>query len=203
MDAHIDEKLAFFTSTIAADANAQAVKIMDEVQTESQQQLNTAEDEYLNEAYRYIKNEVSGIRTEARRGISHKLLENKRALFTLSQTMYEEVEKAVLDKLAVYTASEAYTAALIDALTHIVHSFGQEPVQVYLRKEDMDKAAVLQNALPTAQLTFIEGTFKLGGLLCQCPTRHWQVDDTFDTRYAELAKRFSALLGVQDETNKV
>ncbi len=195
MTSHADEKLSFFTSAISAEAAALASKVMEEVQAESQQQMTAAEDEYLNETYRYIKNEVSRLRTEMRRSVSHKMLENKRELHALQQRMFEQSKADVDAKLAQYTATPDYVSALIETLKKIHKAFGNDPIHVYLCARDMDKTAQLQAALPGAELSFFEGSFKLGGLLCQCPAKGWQVDDTFDTRYLALNQRFYALLG--------
>ena len=191
-----DEKLEFFTSAIYTDGNAEASRILTEIQAESERTLAAAEDEYLNEAYRHIRSEIGRIRTEMRRKVSQKLLENKRAQFLLQNRLFEDIRQAVLARVEAYTETEAYRRSLTESLIKIYEEFNHDAMQVYLRLEDMQWAPLLQAALPDAELSFFEGNFKLGGLLCQCEIRHWQVDDTFDTRYAELELRFTKLLGV-------
>jgi len=192
---HNDDKLSYFTSAITADGNAVADKVLSEIRTESEQQISAAEDEYLGETYRFIKNEVAQIRAEMRRNVSQKTLADKRALHSLRQSMFADVDAAVVAKLHDYTASEKYAAHIVDALQEASKAFYGEDITVYLRKDDMAMADELQASLPGVTLTFCEGEFRLGGLLCRCPSRRRQVDDTFDTRYAEMRERFDTLLG--------
>jgi len=198
MDHNTDERLAFFTSAISADADGQAKRIMAEVQAESEQQMSAAEDQFLNETYRFIKNEVSRIRTDMRRTVSHKMLESKREIYAEQHQMFENIRQELDQKIAKYTQTSAYIDRLIASLKALRAAFGSDQIEVYLRPADKDKAKQLQTALNDKGLTFREGSFKLGGLLCQCPAKHWQIDDTFDTRYKELNKQFSLLLGESD-----
>ncbi len=190
------EKLENFTSVITADAVAESKQIYDEIRQESEQVLTAAEDEALGEMFRYIKTEVSTIRTEAGRRVSRVMMDNKRKLYTRRDAMTGQVIAEVTQTLRDFVATPGYADRLERLLTETLNEFKADTV-VYLRKEDMGLADRLTKLAGVVKLEFRQGSFRLGGLKAVCPSKKLQIDECYDTTLDELHGRFAELFGLE------
>ena len=77
----MNQKLDRFTAKILAEAADESKRALAEVKRRRELRLQEAEDAALKEAYEYIHGEVARIQSEAGRGVSRHMLENKRALY--------------------------------------------------------------------------------------------------------------------------
>lgn len=193
------ENLERFTAVITADAMAEAREIYAAIQQESDQVLTSAEDEALNETFRYVKNEVSRIRNAAGQRVSRRIMEGKRQLARRRSEMNEETLALVRGKLQEYVKTDAYKAKLKALAAEAVALF-QDDTQLYLRSEDLPLAESIRPKC-AYKLSFHEGAFRLGGLRAVCPGKHIQIDESFDTELEELAGRFAELFGLQQAEN--
>lgn len=194
--ADLHDKLERFTAVITADAQAEAREIYAAIQQESDHALSTAEDEALNETFRYIKNEVSQIRSAAGQRVSKTVMDNKRALARRRREMSEETLDLVRQRLAEYVSTDAYKAQLGKLTEQIVQTFRDDMV-IYLRAEDMPMASSIAPKRCPHSVTFREGDIRLGGLRAVCPGKHMQIDESFDTTLSELSERFAELFGLE------
>lgn len=189
---HIDEKIERFTKAITSGAVADSQAILEEVRRQRESSLATAEDEALNDAYQYIKNEISRIRTESGRQVSRKLMDNKRILYARRAELSEAVLRDVQEKLAAYVKQPAYAGHLTQLILEALSSFGDAPTVVSLRPEDMALVPQIEKQLAGRPVTFVEGHFRLGGMTAECPSRQQQINQTFDANWEDWKTRFFA-----------
>ena len=202
----MNQKLDRFTAKILAEA-------ADESKRRRELRFQEAEDAALKEAYEYIHGEVARIQSEAGRGVSRHMLENKRALYLRRTEMAQEVFALVRAKIAAFTRTPAYgqrlTALLAEALHFVpveqVDSVlaealeqlsGAEEVLVTLRGDDLSFREALAASAPQIRLTFREGDFRLGGLIAESPDLGLRVDSSFDSAAGELSGHFAELFGL-------
>ena len=116
----MNQKLDRFTAKILAEAADESKRALAEVKRRRELRFQEAEDAALKEAYEYIHGEVARIQSEAGRGVSRHMLENKRALYLRRTEMAQEVFALVRAKIAAFTRTPAYgqrlTALLAEAL---------------------------------------------------------------------------------------
>ncbi len=190
------DKLDSFTSVITSDALEESNKIYEEIRRESEQTLTAAEDDALGDMFRYIKTEVSKIRNEAGRRVSHKMMENKRRLYKRRDEMTSEVLGEVTDKIGEYIKTPAYTRQMTSILFRVVDTFDADTV-VFLRKEDMYLEPLLAKIDTQHRLEFHQGNFTLGGLQASCPSKKLQIDESFDTTLEDLRGSFAEMFGLE------
>ena len=77
----MNQKLDRFTAKILAEAAGESKRALAEVKRRRELRFQEAEDAALKEAYECIHGEVARIQSEAGRGVSRHMLENKRALY--------------------------------------------------------------------------------------------------------------------------
>ena len=119
----MNQKLDRFTAKILAEAADESKRALAEVKRRRELRFQEAEDAALKEAYEYIHGEVARIQSEAGRGVSRHMLENKRALYLRRTEMAQEVFALVRAKIAAFTRTPAYgqrlTALLAEALEQL------------------------------------------------------------------------------------
>lgn len=99
----MNQKLDRFTAKILAEAADESKRALAEVKRRRELRFQEAEDAALKEAYEYIHGEVARIQSEAGRGVSRHMLENKRALYLRRTEMAQEVFALVRAKIAAFT----------------------------------------------------------------------------------------------------
>ncbi|MDR0248194.1 MAG: hypothetical protein LBI44_00805 [Oscillospiraceae bacterium] len=189
-------KLENFTKAITGDAIDESRKIYEEIRLVSERALAAAEDEALGESFRFVKNEVAKIRTEAGRLVSRKLMENKRRLSLRRGEICAECVLRVRERIAAYVATDEYAERLRELAAKALQVFSCDAV-FYLRKEDMRLAdKILPPGCPH-KAEFREGDFELGGLRAYCGDKAMQIDESFDTTLEELGEHFAELIGLE------
>ena len=188
-------KLEHFTSLITSDAMNDARKMQESIKQEREQILTAAEDDALNDTFRYIKSQVQQIRTQSGRDISKRVMENKRALALRRSEMSAQTLDRVKVRLAQYVQAPEYKAQLRQLIARALEAFHADAT-IYLRAEDMPLAEELSDASPF-HVEFQEGEFQLGGIRAACTDRHMQIDESFDTTLEELSDHFAELFGLK------
>ena len=172
----LSDKLDYFTAVIAADAKAECDLLLEEIRREKESTLTAAEDETLNEAFQYIKSEIARIQVESGRAISKKIMENKRVLFHMRETMLTELLEDAQVKLRDFAQTPAYGQLLIDELSRALPAFADAPAVIHLRPADSHLIPALREALATFKPTFAEASFQWGGFLLSCPEKARQLE---------------------------
>lgn len=67
---------------------------------------------------------------------------------------------------------------------------------ILLREEDMQYAKELSAVLPGRHVTFQAGSFTLGGLIVDCPSKLLRADQSYDTALGDLDGHFAELFGL-------
>lgn len=191
----IDDKLEQFTNAITSEANAESRAILEEISREWENTLSGAEDEALNDAYRYIRDEVARIRTESGRRVSRKTMECKRALFARREEHARKVLDDVLQNIRAYEETDAYVDQLASAMNRALDLFSGCEAVVSLRAEDMKLVPALRAAAGRRPVAFEQGRFHLGGLIVECKEKQRQINETFDANLDEWKTRFFAEMG--------
>ena len=193
----MNQKLDRFTAKILAEAADESKRALAEVKRRRELRLQEAEDAALKEAYEYIHGEVARIQSEAGRGVSRHMLENKRALYLRRTEMAQEVFALVRAKIAAFTRTPAYGQRLTALLAEVLEQLsGAEEVLVTLRGDDLSFREALAASAPQIRLTFREGDFRLGGLIAESPDLGLRVDSSFDSAAGELSGHFAELFGL-------
>ena len=205
----MNQKLDRFTAKILAEAADESKRALAEVKRRRELRFQEAEDAALKEAYEYIHGEVARIQSEAGRGVSRHMLENKRALYLRRTEMAQEVFALVRAKIAAFTRTPDYGQRIIALLDFVpveqVDSVlaealeqlsGAEEVLVTLRGDDLSFREALAASAPQIRLTFREGDFRLGGLIAESPDLGLRVDSSFDSAAGELSGHFAELFGL-------
>jgi vacuolar-type H+-ATPase subunit E/Vma4 len=194
----IDAKLKRFTEAITSDAEADSKAILEDVRRQRESSLQSAEDEALGDAYRYIKTEIGRLRVENGRTLSRKMMDNKRTLYARRAALSESALRDVMARLAAYVGTPAYVSRLRDMAREAADAFGGGQTVIALRREDMALVPELRQAVSGRPVTFVEGAFHLGGLTAECPEKQQQLNQTFDASLAEWKTRFFAELVIED-----
>jgi vacuolar-type H+-ATPase subunit E/Vma4 len=196
MSAISADKLENFTSVIAEDALGESRRIYADIERESRSILGAAEDEALDEMFRYIRAEVGRIKTECGRAVSRRMMEGRRSLYARRGEMGDEVRDEVRRRLEAYVKTPEYLQRLRTLVREALESFAADTV-IFLREADKKLAAELWTLKTPYQLEFQTGSFTLGGLMAACPSRGLQIDASFDTTLEELHSRFAELFGLE------
>ena len=186
-------KLDIFIKTVMSDARSESEAILAAVDTDRSEAMSEAEKEYRAEADSYIQGELARAQSESGKAISRKLLDNKRALYQYRRKLAEELTEEVKRRLGEYTLTPDYGKRLEKLLRAALDRFGGAPVKVYLRPSDTGWTEQMRAAFPEADLTFEEGGFVLGGMICECAGLRLRADLTFDARLDEISARYSEL----------
>ena len=186
----LDEKLRLFTEAILSDATTDSQAILAEVNRQREASVTNSEDDSLGAAYIYIKNEIARIHTENERRISRKQMEHRQLLHARRAELSEEVLRDARDKLANYVAQPAYTEQLTGMVREAANVFGGAPIVIGLRHEDMPLVPQLQQTVQHMNVSFVEDSFKLGGLTVECPAMRQCINRTFDASFSDWKERF-------------
>lgn len=190
-------KLDRFTAAILREAAAESEQAQAEFEERRSKLLSEVRDQAKAEAKAYRHEAISRLRAEAGQQVSRRMQESKRTLFRRRNEIATEVFDEVRQRIADYTASAAYgdrlEALLLAALGQLD---GADRVRVYLRPADRGVETLLRERLPEVQMTFLEGSFQLGGLIVEAPDLGLRVDASFDSRLQELSGHFAELFGI-------
>lgn len=192
----MNRKLQRFTAAILAEATAESARSIAALRHRRTEALAAAEDAALTETYHYIHSEVSRIKADAGRRVSRQLQDNKRALALRRSEIAAEVFDAVRGRIAAYTETPAYEARLCALLREAMKTLaGAEDLRVYLRSADQGLSGSLRRCVPDGA-AFLEGRFRLGGLVAESPALGLRCDASFDSALEELEGRFAELFGL-------
>ncbi|MCL2747089.1 MAG: hypothetical protein FWE59_00345 [Oscillospiraceae bacterium] len=120
-----DEKLRRFTETITSDAAADTQVILEEVRQRRESARRGAEDDALEESYRYIKQEIARVRTENGRRVARRQMECKRLLFARRAELSQGVLLSVRERVQAYVQTPGYADRLADMARQAVDVLGE------------------------------------------------------------------------------
>lgn len=189
-----DERKVFLDA-IEAEAGAEIAAIEARIDGETAALEAQAVKKAETDAALWKRGETERIRGTAARQTAARQTADRRARLARREQYAEEVFRAVREKIADYTCSDAYPAQLSALLARARGALGEGESVIWLRKEDMALGGALVRECPGAQLR--EGDFALGGLCLSVGAR--RADLSFDTALESLRGRFPEIIGMEIE----
>lgn len=189
-----DERKVFLDA-IEAEAGAEIAAIEARIDGETAALEAQAVKKAESDAALWKRGETERIRGAAARQTAARQTADRRARLARREQYAEEVFRAVREKIADYTRSDAYPAQLSAQLARARGALGEGESVIWLRKEDMALGGALVRECPGAQLR--EGDFALGGLCLSVGAR--RADLSFDTALESLRGRFPEIIGMEIE----
>lgn len=191
------QKLDRFTASILKEAAAESEQARAVFEERRRKALAEAREQANAEARAYRHSEISRLRAEAGQQVSRRMQESKQTLFRRRNEIAEEVFDQVRQRIAAYAESGDYVTRLEELLQKALSQLdGADHIRIYLRERDRGWQSLLRERVPEVQVTFLEGSFQLGGLIVEAPDLGLRVDASFDSRLQELRSHFAELFGI-------
>ncbi len=149
------------------------------------------------EADAFFKGECSKLQAEAGKQVSRQKQKSRESLFLRRNEIADSMFDEVCEKIVAYTNSDQYAHRLEELLQEALPQFQNATyLRILLRKRDQVHQSLLQKQAPNLEITFLDGSFQLGGLIVEAPELGLRVDSTFDSRLQELQGRFAELFQI-------
>lgn len=193
----LNEKLDLFQQIILDDADRERQELLRQVEDARRERLSAAEAELRKETEARVQAKASAIAGEVGQRISKQLLQDKRIIATRREEMAYEVFSLVRERLLTFTKTEDYLPHLKLLYQQAFETLGN-PYDgvIYLRAEDIQYSRELSAVLPGRHVTFQTGSFTLGGLIVDCPSKLLRADQSYDTALGDLDGHFAELFGL-------
>lgn len=192
-----DDKLERFTAAILNDAQVTAQNIKNEIDLEYKQALTAAENEFLAEVFKSIKDEISRIKSIEGKRLSKKLLDAKRILFLRRNEITNAVFSELRLRITAYTATPEYAQQLVRLSSKAASMLGTCPdIIAYLRHADMQFADTLKPVFAPNDVLIREGNLTLGGIIVESKSMRMRIDESFDLSMEERYEHFTEMFGV-------
>lgn len=172
-----------FLKAIKKFANVQKSAMQSEVKQLKTERLRDAEDRAKADSERLIANRLEQKRNEQTSLIAKKTQDGQRELFLERAAMTEEIFKAAEEKLAAYTATDAYTERLRQSAEKISAAFEGRPCVLYVREQDQSHAGLLKDACAGCEVQ-TDKSIKIGGVKGYCEPLSVIADETLDSKLA-------------------
>ncbi len=193
----MNDKLERFKQLVLEEALQDQQTLRAQVEEERSRRLKEAEEQIKRETDEYVQNRARAITSETGREISRRMLTDKHAIANRREAIAAEVFSSVRLKILAFTETEEYLphlkALYVDAFSALGNPYDG---QILLRPEDMKYSRQLAAALPGRHITFLEGEFKLGGLIVDCQSKLLRADMSYDTALGDLEGHFAELFGI-------
>jgi V/A-type H+-transporting ATPase subunit E len=177
---HSDEKVSKFHDAINHYATEQRNKIEQEVADYKARELENAEKEVLNEAYRLIQAEMADMRNKIAREIALREQKSRRELLTRRQEISSDVFARAAAALKDITASAQYDSFLAKSVKEAAPLFDAEDVVIFMKPGDESHQAAVQTAFGKKCTFAQDNTIHLGGLRVQSKKLGLTADQTLD-----------------------
>lgn len=175
-----NEKVSKFHDAINHYATEQRNQIEREVAEYKARELENAEKEVLNEAYRLIQAEMASMRNKIAREMALREQDARRALLTRRQEITTEIFAKATGKLNEFVASDKYEAFLTKAVKEAAPLF-TTPDTVFAMKPGDEAHQAAVKAAFGGNCTFAEDkTIHLGGLRIISKSLGLTADQTLD-----------------------
>ena len=96
--------------------------------------------------------------------------------------MVEDVFKKAAEKLIAYTATDDYTAKLLDSAEAIAGVFGDKDCVLYVNERDLVMAQKLKAFFSGTAQVEADRSILIGGLKGSCESLHIIADETLDSK---------------------
>ena len=190
------DKLSSFIQSIMQDVKKESQEITERCASERESVVSAASDQYLSDAYSFIRAQIAEIQTLSGQAISKKALENNREIFLYRQDMKKRILADVTEKVAAFTASDAYDSALFAIVQDLFSRVGDAEARLYLRGQDLHFADVFKKAFPGLLSVEASISVTLGGAILETADHRIRLDASYDSAFSDIDERFFELISV-------
>lgn len=191
----INTNIDKFIATILDDATDESRQVMARVKKHHDTAISRAEDQFLAESYRQIKNEVAKIRVEASQRYSKRALEGKKEIYELRKSISDDVFAAFQKRVEEYVKTDAYGNKLVELARKASAVVKNAAVTVYVAERDLPFASVLTGEFANATCE-ASPKLTLGGLVVERKDGTVRIDTSFDASFADLRERFNEIFNL-------
>lgn len=191
-----DENRSKFLDAINKYAEEQRNKIEAEVELFKEQELEKAETDILSEAYALIQKEMNNMRQKIASETSRKAMEGRKELFGKRREITDRVFEAAKEKLAAYTATEAYPALLQKYAGALAEILPADGTVLTLRRQDEAYADLVKQAFGKGCTIAYSDDIRLGGLRAYHQELGRIADETLDSKLEDQREWFAANCGM-------
>lgn len=181
----IENKIELFSEKVMREAFETKQAMEAEIAQKRKEALDECEREGLERAYSAVQKSVAEAERREKEKVSTASFRLKNRYIAERESLIDAVFATVLERLDRYRETDAYRDRLLQAVEE-AKRYGKD-VTVELRAED---AARLTDELKKHGVTDIRTAAIVGGLRAIVTDAGIAVDETFDTRLAELRRSF-------------
>ena len=191
-----DEKVSKFLSAITSYAEEQKHSILDEVEAYKRNELDKAESEVLQGAYRLIQKETAEMRGNISREMSGREMDSRRALLTKRQKITDEVFSRAKEKLIAFTKSPGYAAYMEKSAGEIMKKLPGKDLVLYVKESDLSFRDALQKTLNQPCEVKADDSIEIGGLKGVSLERNLIADNSLDEKLHDRREWFALNSGL-------
>jgi len=187
-----NDKLVQFYDAIKRYVERQRLRILYEMEEQSNSELARAEQDALSDAYRMIQRETAEMRASITRELAAQEYNGRRALFEHRVAIQKKVFDEAAERLRSFSMTDDYSAYLLKTIRVAGRAFSASPDKAVfrLRQEDMKYADTLREAYGSECDFISDDTITLGGLLALNEELGIAIDATLDTRLEQQREWF-------------
>ena len=194
--ADLDLRLNKFTAAVMKDAGDRRAQMLAQVEQYKKDRLRHAEEDILIEAYHEIQDEITQIRAAASQRISQAILEQKKELLAKRAQIADQVFQEVTQKLAAFTACDAYGDKLRQLCEKAKQTLGAAGIAIEKREADQAYQPILREVFPDAQIR-LAPDIRYGGLIFMSDAENLVLNETFDYALAAQREAFVRFSGLE------
>lgn len=189
-------KLKGFTSAVMAAAEQRAAKLNEETDRLEREAMEHYSADLTAAAAKRRAAALADARVRENKRVVSEGLAAKRSLLQFREDCADDVFAEVRRRVLELPKQPEYGDTLREQLWRALDAVpGARNAVVELRREDMGYAQSLNAASPGVKLSFVEGSFSLGGLVLECADKGRKIDLSFDAALEDLEGRFSEITG--------
>ncbi len=179
-----EQKLSLLLQAINDYAEKQRLRILTEMDEQSQTELSRAEKEALSDAYRLIQHETADVRASIAKDLSARDLEGRRKLFEQRNEIERKVFAEAAKRLADFTKTEQYRDYLDKAVAKAKSAFASDAAATLfrVRESDMKYAEHIKSVYGAECAVEPDNDIRLGGILAMNSSLGIAIDATLDAR---------------------
>jgi|GEM_PF-3537949 len=190
------DKLSSFIRSIMSDVKKESQEITEQCQGVRESAVAEASDQYLAEAYAFIRARIAELQMASGQAISKKALENNREIFQYRQDMKTRILSDVQAKIAAFTDTAEYEKALFKTVEALFEKASGRALRLYLRESDLHFAQPLKAAFTGLLVAEASEGIALGGVIAESADGRVRFDASFDTAFLDINERFFELISV-------
>ena len=185
-----------FLDAINKYAEKQKSLISHEVEEYKAQKIEQATESGLRDAYELIQRDIAERKAAIVTEYARKEYQLRRELYAERQRITDEVFDAVMQKLCIYTATDAYLDSVRISAKKAASLCGGAPCVIYLRATDITILEEIKAFFADTELRS-DPSIAIGGVRVLCEQKGVLIDDTLDTKLNDQRRWFAEHSGLK------